>query len=78
MNNFELIAAEKDNHRSLYNVALHEHNHFEIVYYLSGSGQIIIDNKQYEFEQNTFSFTITFPSDSSYRFCVQVVSGRIG
>lgn len=57
MNNFELIAAEKDNHRSLYNVSLHEHNHFEIVYYLSGSGQIIIDNKQYEFEQNTFSLT---------------------
>lgn len=51
----DLISASKDSHKNLYNVSLHKHNHFEIVYYISGNGDTIIDGKKYTFSANTFS-----------------------
>ena len=52
---YNLIATEHNNHKTLYDVSFHKHNHFEIVFYISGNGEIIIDGKKHEFFQNTFS-----------------------
>lgn len=54
---FDLISVERDSHKSLYDVSSHRHNHYEIVYYISGNGEIIIDDKKYSFVANTFSIT---------------------
>ena len=67
-----LITIEKDNHRNIYNVSLHKHNHFEIVYYISGDGNIVIDNKLYTFTSNTFS--ITRPRYSHREYSINNVS----
>ena len=56
-NKLELITVVKDNHRNLYDVSTHKHNHYEIVYYKSGNGNIVIGEKEYEFTPNSFSIT---------------------
>lgn len=50
-----LITVNKDIHRNIYNVSKHKHNHYEIVYYISGEGNTIIDGKSFDFSSNHFS-----------------------
>ena len=69
---YNLIAIKKDNHRSLYNVSLHKHNHFEIVFYIKGHGEVFIDEKEYKFSPNTFSFSK--PGVSHKEFSNDIVS----
>lgn len=51
----ELITIEKDIHKSSYNISSHHHNHYELVYYISGEGNLIIDNKHYKFKPSNFA-----------------------
>ena len=44
-------------HKNVYDVKSHHHNYFEIVYYISGKGEIIIDDKKYPFFDNSVSIT---------------------
>lgn len=39
-------------------VELHKHNCYELVYYLNGTGNIIIDDVCYKYSKNTFSITV--------------------
>ena len=63
---FDLIAVERDSHKTLYDVSYHKHNHYEIVYYISGNGDVVIDEKKYKFSSNTFSITTPKHSHREY------------
>ncbi|HEY8443702.1 MAG TPA: AraC family transcriptional regulator [Clostridia bacterium] len=43
------------NYPEKYVVKQHRHNCYELVYYISGSGETIINTKRYPFEKDTFS-----------------------
>lgn len=52
-----IINAEQDTHKTIYDVSPHQHNHYEIVYYISGDGSIVINDKEYHFTSNSFSIS---------------------
>ncbi len=51
----EFISFTKSKHPEKYFVQNHLHNCYELVYYLSGSGKTVINNKTYEFFPDTFA-----------------------
>ena len=68
MKNHELKEITLLDHKDLYKVKEHHHNYVEIVYYISGSGEIVIDNKKYSFSDNYISITLPGVNHTEYSF----------
>ena len=62
----ELITIEKDAHKSAYCVSPHRHNHIELVYYISGEGDIDIDSKHYRFKPSNFAIVTSGTLHTEY------------